>query len=243
MESPGDPREFATTQWSLVAAARPGETDRTRAREALAELCRRYWYPLYAFVRFRGHSADDAQDLTQSFFARVIETDGLASADPAKGRFRSYLLGAMKHFLANEWRRSRAAKRGGGARLVEWSEVNAESRFGGAARDDDPEAVFDREWALETVAGALRALGEEMTRAGKGEQFEALKGTLTGEDDVARAELAARLGMSEGAVKVAVHRLRRRYRELLRAAVAETVCSEEDLEDEMRYLVDVLRRC
>ena len=244
MEDPGGPREFATTQWSLVAAARPTEDDRTRAREALAELCRRYWYPLYAFVRFRGYSPDDARDLTQSFFARIIETDGFASADREKGRFRSYLLGAMKHFLANEWHRSRAQKRGGGARFVEWAEVDAESRFArGAGGDEGPEAAFDREWALETVGGALRALGEEMERSGKGEQFAALRGTLTGEDDGARAELAMRLGMSEGAVKVAVHRLRARYRALLRAAVAETVSGGADLEDEMRYLVAVLRRC
>jgi hypothetical protein len=200
MEDPPGPREFATTHWSLVGAAGTDEASQGRAREALEELCRAYWYPLYAFVRSRGHSANDAQDLTQAFFARIIETGGFASADRELGRFRSYLLGAMKHFL------------------------------------------FDREWALETIAGALQALRNEMEGAGKSEQFDALKGCLTGEDGPPREEIAAQLEMSEGAVKVAVHRLRQRYRKLLRAAIAVTVSNEANLDDEMRYLLAVLRR-
>jgi RNA polymerase sigma factor (sigma-70 family) len=243
MEDPSGPRQFATTHWSLVGAAKPGELSQTRARAALEELCRTYWYPLYAFVRSRGYAAHDAQDLTQAFFARIIETDGFASADPKLGRFRSYLLGALKHFLANEWHRSQTQKRGGQVQFIEWDALDPEARYAGAAeQSDNPEHLFDREWALETIAGALKALRDEMTKAGKGEQFDALKSSLTGEDELPREEIAARLEMSEGAVKVAVHRLRQRYRKLLRAAVAETVSGEADLDDEMRYLVAVLRR-
>jgi len=241
-DTPG-PRQFATTHWSLGGAAQPGEASQTRARAALEELCRAYWYPLYAFVRSRGYSAHDAQDLTQAFFARIIETEGFASADPKLGRFRSYLLGALKHFLANEWHRAQTQKRGGQVQFIEWDALDPEARYAGAAQQsDNPELLFDREWALETIAGALQALRDEMAGAGKGEQFDALKGSLTGEDESPREEIAVRLAMSVGAVKVAVHRLRQRYRALLRAAIAETVSNEADLDDEMRYLVAVLRR-
>lgn len=240
--APG-PRQFATTHWSLVAAASPGAMGETRARKAMEALCRAYWYPLYAFVRSRGYAATDAQDLTQGFFARVLETGGLTGADRTRGRFRSYLLGAMKHYLANEWHRARTQKCGGRVRFIEWDALDPETRYARTSTlHDDPEHVFDREWALETVAGALKALRDEMADTGKSDQFDALQGSLTGEGELPRQELAVRLGMSEGAVKVAVHRLRRRYRELLRAAVAETVGSEADLDDEMRYLVTVLRK-
>jgi len=243
MTDPSGPRQFATTQWSLVGAAKFDEASQTRAREALEQLCRAYWYPLYAFVRSRGYSAADAQDLTQAFFARIIETGGLASVDRERGRFRSYLLGAMKHFLANDWHRTQTQKRGGHVPFIEWDALDPEGRYAGASKQsDDPEHLFDREWALETLAGALQTLHDEMEQADKSEQFDALKGSLTGEDDSPRKEIAARLDMSEGAVKVALHRLRRRYGELLRAAIAETVSNEADLEDEMRYLVAVLRR-
>jgi RNA polymerase sigma factor (sigma-70 family) len=242
MKDPGGPRQFATTNWSVVSRAGHGEASRGRAGEALAELCRAYWYPLYAFVRSRGYSSDDAQDLTQAFFAQVIETRGFASADRERGRFRSYLLGAMKHFLANEWHRAKARKRGGHVCFIEWDALDLEPRYAEATvRRDDPERIFDRAWAVESVAAALRALRDEMARAGKSVLFDALKGSLTGEDEFPREEIAARLDMSTGAVKVAVHRLRKRYRELLRAIVAETVSSEADLDDEMRYLVSALR--
>jgi len=243
MIDPPGPQRFTTTHWSLVSAARSDEASQTRARKALEELCRTYWYPLYAFVRSRGYSAADAEDLTQAFFTRVIETDGFASADRERGRFRSYLLGAMKHFLANEWHRAQTQKRGGQVQFVEWDALDPEARYSEASKQsDNPEHLFDREWALETVAGALQALRDEMVKAGKSEQFDALKGSLTGEDGSTREEIAARLDMREDAVKVAVHRLRKRYRELLRAAIAETVSNEADLDDEMRYLVEVLRR-
>jgi len=244
MNRPSGPPQFLTTHWSLVNAASPDEVSQTRAREALEELCRTYWYPLYAFVRSRGHSVPDAQDLTQAFFTRIIETDGFASADSERGRFRSWLLGAMKHFLANEWHRGRTQKRGGQVQFVEWDALDPESRYSGvSAQSDDPDHLFDREWAVETVAGALKTLREEMQKAGRSDQFEALKGSLTGEEGGAsREEIAERLDMTEDAVKVAVHRLRKRYRALLRAAIAETVDSEADLDDEMHYLVEVLRR-
>jgi len=226
----------------LVVAAKSDEASRSRARKALEELCRAYWYPLYAFVRYRGYSSADAQDLTQSFFVRIIETSGFASADPERGRFRSYLLGAMKHFLANEWHRAQAQKRGGGVTFLDLDGLDAEARYAlEPAQMDDPEAGFDREWAQESVARAMEKLRAESEARGKGELFEALKGSLTGEEP-AREQTAARLGMTEGAVKVAVHRLRRRYRELLRAGIAETVADPSDVDDEMRHLVAALRR-
>jgi len=223
-------------------AAKPDEVSRTRARKALEELCRAYWYPLYAFVRCRGYSSDEAQDLTQSFFARFIETGGFASADPERGRFRSYLLGAMKHFLANEWHRSRAQKRGGGMTFLDLDALDPEARYAlQPARSTDPDAGFDREWAQETIARAMEKLRAESEARGKGELFEALKGSLTG-DEPTRSETAARLGMTDGAVKVAVHRLRQRYRKLLRAEIAETVTDPTGVDVEMRHLVAALRR-
>lgn len=235
-------RQFVTTRWSLVAAAQDSEASQTCAREALEALCRAYWYPLYAFARRRGYSAVDAQDLTQAFFVRMIETHGFASADRGQGRFRSYLLGAMKHFLANEWHRSRTRKRGGHVQFIAFDALDPETRYAGTLQpSENAERLFDREWALETVAGALQVLRDEMAKAGRSAQFDALKGSLTGQDESPLKEVAARLGLSEGAVKVAIHRLRRRYRTLLRATVAQTVSSEADLEDEMRYLVAVLR--
>jgi RNA polymerase sigma factor (sigma-70 family) len=239
-----DPRHFATTHWSLVSAARADQASQTKARDALEELCRSYWYPLYAFVRSRGHEAVDAQDLTQAFFTRIMETGGFASADRELGRFRSYLLGAMKHFLAAEWHRAQTQKRGGQVQFIAWDALDPEARYAGTSKQSDhPEQLFDREWALQTIAGALAALRDEMEQAGKSEQFEALKGSLTGGDDSSRKEIVARLGMSENAVKVAVHRLRQRYRKILRATIAETVSDEANLDDEMSYLVAVLRKC
>jgi RNA polymerase sigma factor (sigma-70 family) len=241
-DPPGSgPRDFATTQWSLVIAANPDEASRTRARKALEKLCRAYWYPLYAFVRYRGYSSDEAQDLTQSFFARIIETRGLAAADPARGRFRSYLLGAMKHFLANEWHRGQTQKRGGGVTFLDLDALDPEARYAlEPAQTTDPDAGFDREWAQQTIVRAMERLRAESEARGKGELFEGLKRSLTGEE-FARSETAARLEMTEGAVKVAVHRLRKRYRELLRAEIAETVTNPSDVDVEMRQLVAALR--
>ena len=205
MNDPPGPREFATTHWSLVVAAKPDDASRTHARKALEELCRAYWYPLYAFVGYRGYSSDDAHDLTQSFFARIIETGGFASADPERGRLRSYLLGPIKHFLANERHRAQMQNHGGQVQFIEWDALDPEARYAGASKQsDDPEHLFDREWALGTIAGALQALRDEMVKAGKSEQSDVLKGTLTGEEESPGERIAARLDMSEGAVKVAV---------------------------------------
>jgi RNA polymerase sigma-70 factor (ECF subfamily) len=239
--APG-PREFQTTHWSLVVTAGSDEASLVSAQNALEDLCKAYWYPLYVFVRYRGYSADEAQDLTQSFFARLIEKRGFANADPDRGRFRSYLLGAMKNFLANEWHRARAMKRGGGATLLSWDALDPEARYAlEPAGTDDPGAGFDRKWAEETIARALDRLREEMEAKGKGDLFTNLKGSLTG-DESDRTGIAARLGMSVGAVKVAVHRLRKRYRELLRAEIADTVDDPADIDLEMRDLVAALRR-
>jgi RNA polymerase sigma-70 factor (ECF subfamily) len=234
-------REFVTTHWSLVGVAQSDEASRTRARTALEELCRAYWYPLYAFVRNRGYAAFDAQDLTQSFLLQFIETGGFASADRERGRFRTYLLGALKHFLANEWHRARAQKRGGAVTFLEWDALDPEARYALVpAESTNPDAGFDREWAQELTARAMEALRREAEATGKAGLWEALKGSLAG-DEPARSETAARLGMTEGAVKVAVHRLRQRYREILRAEIAKTLDDPSDIEDEMRHLLAALR--
>ena len=240
MPAPG-PREFNTTHWSLVGAAQSDEASRTQARNALEELCRAYWYPLYAFVRNRGHSSVDAQDLTQSFLVQFIETGGFASADRERGRFRTYLLGAMKHFLANEWHRDRRLKRGGAVTFLEWDALAPEARYALEPQHlSDPDMVFDREWAVELTARAREKLRAESEASGKSELFNVLQGSLTA-DAPDRSMAAARLGMTEGAVKVAVHRLRHRYRELLRAEIADTVGAKPEIDDEMRYLIAVLR--
>lgn len=237
--TPG-PRAFNTTHWSLVGAAQSAPADRTRARNALEVLCSAYWYPLYAFVRTRGYASADAQDLTQSFFARFIASGGFATANRERGRFRTYLLGAMKHFLANEWHRARRKKRGGDVAFLEWDALDPEARYAVEQVSSNPDVRFDREWALRLTEIALARLRAETEAEGKGGLFVALQGSLTGEEPP-RGEMATRLGMTEGAVKVAVHRFRKRYRELLRAEVAETVDDPSGIEDEMRYLVTVLR--
>ncbi len=242
----GRPSGFHTTHWSLIAAL-PGRADDReagRAREALEHLCDAYWRPLYAFARYCGYTAEDAQDLTQAFLARVIETGGLGGVDPDRGRFRSYLLGAMKHFMANERNRARSRKRGGGRRFVDGDIAEMESRIVAHADDAttpiEADRAFDRDWARETTAAALRQLGAEWADRGRADQFEALRPALAGEEP-ARSQLATGLGMTENAVAVAIHRLRQRYAALIREAVARTVADEADVEDEMRYLVGVLR--
>lgn len=233
-------REFHTTRWSLVLEAQSG-TDTTRARDAMAALCRDYWYPLYAFVRRRGYAPHDAQDLTQAFFTSLLEGNA-TMADPKRGKFRSYLLGALKHFLANDWNRMQAQKRGGGQQLVEWDALDLEARYAlEPAADTDADTLYDRRWALDLLERAVTKLRSEFESKGDGAVFAALKGTLTGAEP-ARDALAAQLGLSEGALKVAIHRLRQRYREVLRAEIAETVDSPADVDEEMRHLVRVLRR-
>jgi RNA polymerase sigma factor (sigma-70 family) len=231
---------FVTTHWSVVLAA--GRNDTTRARQALAGLCQTYWYPLYAYVRRRGNSPHDAQDLTQEFFAHLLERQSLAGADPACGRFRSFLLTAMNHFLIHEWHKARAKKRGGGGQIVSLDLAAAEDRFDLEPADlATPDKIFDKQWALTLLDGVLNRLESEYQRGGKHDLFTALKQTLTGSrESQPYVELAVTLGMNEGAVKVAVHRLRKRYRELIRAEIAHTLDPSQDIEEEMRHLTSAL---
>lgn len=216
-------------------------SDVHRARAALESLCRSYWHPLYAYVRRRGHSPEDAKDLTQEFFAQLLRRNAVATVGPEKGRFRSFLLASMNHFLADEWDKARAQKRGGG-NVIPLDVQNAETSLGEpAAQGLTPEQAYERRWAIALLEQVYRRLEEEHARQGKAKLFTALRATLAGKSDSAPyAELAQRLGMSEGAVKVTVHRLRQRYRELLRETIADTVSEPEEVEDELRYLFRVL---
>ena len=231
-------RGFHTTRWSVIVSAQGEGGD---AQEALANLCRAYWYPLYAFVRRQGFSTHDAQDLTQEFFARLLAKGWLDGVDRERGRFRSWLLASMKHFLAKEWRDAHREKRGGGAIFETSNPDEAESRY---AREPanlaTAEQLYDRRWALDILERGLARLQAEFASAGKAAQFAALKFCLTGEK-VALREVAGQLGSSEGAVKVAVHRLRERYGELIRAEIAETVAGPEQVEAELRELQTALR--
>ena len=230
---------FATTRWSLVAAAGGGETD---AHESLARLCHVYWYPLYAYVRRRGHTPEDAQDLTQAFFARVLEKNWIAGADRNKGRFRTFLLSAMKHFLADEWDRAQAQKRGGGAEFVPLAWDTAEQRYTTEPADPTtPDRIYERRWALTLLDQVLARLRDEYHTAGRGPLFEALHPCLVGERTAQPyTELARSLGSTEAAIKSAVHRLRQRYRQLLREEIASTVVADQDIDDELRHLFAAL---
>jgi RNA polymerase sigma factor (sigma-70 family) len=234
-------RRFATTRWSVVAAA--GQPDSPEAREALATLCRIYWYPLYAYARRQLPRPDDAQDLTQEFFALLLEKDYLHDADPQRGKFRSFLLTAFRRFLGKERDRARAQKRGGGRSLLPLDFQAGERQYQLEPTDHaTPETLYERRWALTLLQQTLARLRHEQVNAGKEKLFEALKGTLTGDDDAEPyARIAEPLGMSEQAVKVAVHRLRRRYRELLRAEIAQTVATPEEVDDELRDLFAAVR--
>jgi RNA polymerase sigma-70 factor (ECF subfamily) len=231
-----DPR-FATTRWTLIVAAQQPAAE---ARAALADLCGVYWYPLYAYIRRRGHDASTAEDLTQAFFTRLLEKDVLAAANPDKGRFRSFLLTSCQHFLANERERANALKRGGG-RVVSLDLGGAEARYRREPESHQtPERHFERHWALTLLAQVLERLRGEYEAGGKGRLFAALKGQLTGEGTADYATLGAELGLRKGSVKAAVHRLRKRYGELLRAEIADTVASPEEVEDEIRALFAAL---
>ena len=238
--APG-PAHFATTHWSAVLEA--GEKDSPRAEAALAQLYKAYWYPLYAFIRRRGYHVHDAQDITQDFFTMLLKKNYLECVNRDKGRFRSYLLGALKHFLANEWHKTRREKRGGKHIFIALDEVLAENRWSQEpACEGTPESIFERNWAETLLERIIVQLRSEHERTGKVRHFEALKVFLSGEKGQGSyAEIAVRLDMSEAAVKVAVHRLRQRYRELLRAEVASTIVNPGEIEDELRYLVKVLR--
>jgi RNA polymerase sigma factor (sigma-70 family) len=233
---------FVTTHWSVVLTAGRGDT--TRARDALAKLCQTYWYPLYAYVRRRGHSAHDAQDLTQEFFAQLLEGNWIAKADRDKGRFRSFLLMVMSRFLANEWDKSRTLKRGGKVQLVSLSLDTAEMRYIKEPTDaSTPEQAFEKQWALTLLEEVLQHLRSEYENDGKAIFFDKLKPCLIGSRETQPyASLACELGMTEGAVKTAVCRLRERYRERLKAEIAHTVASPSEVDSELRHLFRILAR-
>ena len=230
---------FATTHWSVVLSA--GQSETTRGRDALAALCETYWYPLYAYVRRRGHSPHDSEDLTQGFFARLLETESLSGVSPKKGKFRTFLLVALNRFLANEWHRASSQKRGGGTYLVPLQGHTAETRYIAEPIEQlTAEKLFERRWALTLLERVLTRLGQEFNTPEKKEHFERLKPYLTAEKGtIPYAETALVLGMNEGAVKVAVHRLRHRFRELFREEVAHTVARPEEVDDEIQHLLTV----
>jgi len=230
---------FVTTHWSVVLTA--GRSDTTRARTALENLCQIYWPPLYAYVRRRGYSPEDAQDFTQAFFARLLERKAVAGVAPEKGRFRSFLLPSLNHFLSDEWDKARAIKRGGG-KVISLDLQSAETQLGVIPVENfTPEKAFEHRWAITLLEQVYQRLGAEYRAQGKGALFDTLRTTLAGDSDAAPyAELAKQLNLSEGAVKVAVHRLRQRYRMLLRETIADTVSTPDEVEDELRFLFRTL---
>jgi len=223
--------QFATTQWSNVLKA--GSSSAPGARVALEDLCAAYWYPLYAFVRRTGQNADDARDLTQGFFEHLLENDLLRSADPERGRFRSFLLTCMKNYLSHQRERDGALKRGGGASTINL-DADAEGRFLREATELEPDALYERRWSLTLMERAMTELEHESSA--KPERWVALKPMLTGGDrEESYRRIGERLEMSDGAVRVAVHRLRQRYGELLRLQIAETVADADQVDDELRH--------
>jgi RNA polymerase sigma-70 factor (ECF subfamily) len=236
---------FASTQWSMVLAARAQTTAAGAA--ALGELCRAYWRPLYGYARRRGYSAEDAQDLTQSYFSRLLEKGLLEHAEEGRGRFRSFLLASLKNFMANEWRREHTLKRGGG---VEWLSLDdtarAETAYlaAQASSPATPEQLYERSWALAVLERVVAQLASEFDSAGKASVFEGLKGFLTGDGgELKYSQAASALAMSEGAARVAVHRMRGRFRDLLRTEIARTVADPQDagaVDAELRFLMDAL---
>jgi RNA polymerase sigma-70 factor (ECF subfamily) len=232
---------FATTHWSVVLEA--GDASSPKAQAALETLCRVYWYPLYAYVRRKGYGADEAQDLTQEFFARLLARNYLSVADRHKGKFRSFLLGSLEHFLAREWTKTHAQKRGGGQPVLSLDELNAEDRYRREPVDAlTVEKIFDRRWATTLLEQAMSRLRAECAADNKADLFGKVESFLSGEKgEASYADVAAALKTTEGAIKVAVHRLRQRFGELIRAEIAQTVATPEEGEEELQYLMTVLR--
>lgn len=230
---------FGRTHWTKVLLA--ADPTAVGFEAALQELCQAYWYPLYAFVRRSGHSPQDAEDLTQAFFARLLDKSFLAAADQAKGRFRTFLLVALKRFLANEWDRQHAQKRGGFAPVVMIDHDLAETQFGGEpTQTEPPDVLLERQWAVTLIGQVMGRLQTEYTTSGRSELFGYLRASLTRDDTaIAYVEIAARLQTTTAAVKMAAHRLRARYQVLLRKEIARTVASPDDIEDEIRHLFSV----
>lgn len=231
---------FPATRWSVVLAAK--KADQPESAEALETLCRNYWYPLYAFVRSSGWAPADAEDLTQEFFARLLEKNYLQVVEPQKGRFRTFLRFALKRFLAKEWERIGAAKRGGGQKPIPFDAAVAEERFSTeCAGTLSPEQLYDRQWALSLLNDAVARLGLEYEAAGKASLFAALTPYLTAErGSIPYATIATRLEMSEATARVTLHRLRKRFREVFRETVADTVSSAAEAEEEMREVLAAL---
>jgi RNA polymerase sigma factor (sigma-70 family) len=240
LDRAGDAR-FITTRWSLVLAA-GAPSSSSRSQEAMAELCARYWYPLYAYVRRNGCDPDEAEDLTQSFLARLLEHNAVAAARADKGRFRTFLLSSLRHFLCNEWARERAQKRGGRVRIVPIDVLAAEARYSHEpVSGTTPERIFERRWAIEVLEQTMAVLRAQYAGAGKKDLFDRLKTFLNGrETSISQSAIATELNMSEGAVKVAVHRLRRRFRAAMEQTIAETVSSPQEVEEEIRALFRAL---
>jgi RNA polymerase sigma-70 factor (ECF subfamily) len=232
--APGD--IFATTHWTVVLAA--GKRSTPQSDGALEELCHTYWFPLYAYVRRRGQTKENAEDLTQAFFARFLAKNYLEGLSAERGRFRAFLLASLKHFLINEWKKSQRQKRGCGEATLSLDWQTADTKFQVAATNEpSPDKAFDREWALALLAKVIERLQKECEAGGKAKLFEQMKIFLTtGKDGTAQAEVAKALDMEEGAVRVAIHRLRKRYRELLRDEIAQTLSDAADVDEEMRAL-------
>ncbi len=231
---------FLTTHWSVVLAAKDKASP--DCAQALEILCRTYWYPLYAFTRSSGYSPHDAQDLTQAFFARLLEKDYLRVVEPQKGRFRTFLKMALKRFLANEWERLRASRRGGGHTHLSFDTRLGETRFRQECADSaTPDRVYDRQWALTLLGESMERLEQEYETVGKIDEFRQLNPHLTAErGTIPYGEMAAVLQTTEGAARVAVHRLRRRFREVFREVIAETISAPEEIDEEVRYVLEVL---
>lgn len=230
---------FRTTHWSVVLAA--GRSESPQAAQALETLCRTYWYPLYAYVRRQGCSPEDAQDLTQAFFARLLEKNYVGQVGQQKGKFRSFLLAALRHFLSDQRDRARTVKRGGGAAHISLDAQDAEERYRLEPVDRmDAERIFERRWAMTLLEKALSRLRDESAEVGKITTFERLKDFVAGENELSCDELAARMGLTESAVKSAVHRLRERYRELVREEIGQTVADPGGIDAEIRHLIAVI---
>jgi RNA polymerase sigma factor (sigma-70 family) len=232
--------DFTTTHWTVV---RQATSDSPQAAAALETLARAYWYPLYAYVRRNGNSPHDAQDLTQAFFARLLEHGYIQRADRDQGRFRTFLLSSLNNFLHNEWHKENREKRGGGHKTFSLDEETAETRFAAEPFvEQPPDSLYDRGWAATLLERALASLRSEFEQSGKLDLYERLKVFVWGDKcALSYAEMAAQLNMTEGAVKVSVHRLRQRYGELLRAEVAQTVSTPEEINEELRYLISIVR--
>jgi RNA polymerase sigma factor (sigma-70 family) len=240
MKAGASAAQFASTHWSVVLTA--GHGSAFSANEALEKLCRTYWYPLYAFLRRQGHTPHDAQDLTQGFFAWLLTNDQLATADPQRGRFRSFLLCRLKGYLLDQRKKARAEKRGGGQVPISLDAELAEERYRQEpASDLAADKIFERRWALMVLETAVSRLREEYAASGREKLFEELKGFQPGEEsEGSYAEAAARLNLTESAMKSAIWRLRRRHRQLLRDEIAQTVSGPSELEEEIRYLIGVV---